>query len=402
MRLFSRAVSLTVQGKSFDEYFTNVFCPRILHELKRAARVDIVWDQYRTMTIKRATREKRGTGTRQRISGRAKVPGNWHHFLLNDDNKKELFSFLSTKLMQVQFQEEKCVYITSGDQVLTAGNGPPMGPCNHEEADTRVLVHLLHALQYSSIALVHTGDTDVVIILLSNFHHIITVQPAAEIWISLRAGKTTKMIYLNNIASSLGVTACKAMALFHAFTGSDSTSSFKFKGKRYCFKTKDKVPSLMEEFATVSSTPFIISPKLRKVAMQFVVRLYSNESITHDINVDLVRMRVFCHKTRDVERIPPTSDALDQHLKRSVFQASIWTTAHEPLATVENPKNHGWMEKDSKLAPIWTTLSLAKDVFDLNVKCTCIKTCSSCKCKKANLKCTRLCKCKCAIYMTQN
>uniref|UniRef100_UPI00358F24FE uncharacterized protein n=1 Tax=Myxine glutinosa TaxID=7769 RepID=UPI00358F24FE len=77
----------TVQGKTFDEYFTKVFCPRIQHELKRAARVDIVWDQYRT-SIKATTREKRGTGTRQRVSGSAKVPGNWQNFLANAENKK--------------------------------------------------------------------------------------------------------------------------------------------------------------------------------------------------------------------------------------------------------------------------------------------------------------------------
>ncbi len=69
-----------------------------------------------------------------------------------------------------------------------------------------------------------------------------------------------------------------------------------------------------------------------------------------------------------MERIPPTSDALDQHLKRSVFQASIWTTAHEPLALVPSPSNHGWMEKDGQLVPIWTTLPLARDAFDLDVK----------------------------------
>lgn len=385
----------SVQGKSFDEYFTKVFCPRIQHDLKRAARVDIVWDEYRTKTIKQSTRDKRGKGTRQRVSGAAKVPTNWQNFLGDAENKKELFAFLSTKIMEVQFHDDKCVYITSGDQVLVTGDGPPMGQCNHEEADTRVLVHLLHALQCSSLGMVHTGDTDVIVILLSNFHHIMAVNPAAEIWISFKTGKTTKMISLNTIASSLGVTTCKAMALFHAFTGSDSTSSFKFKGKRYCFKTKDKVLSLMEEFAMVASIPFEISSNLREVVKKFVCRLYSNESITDDINVDLVRMRVFCHKTRDVERIPPTSDALELHLQRSVFQASIWTTAHEPLAPLRNPTDHGWMEKGDKLVPVWMTLPLAKDVFDLDVKCTCTKSCSSCKCKKANLNCTRLCKCTC-------
>jgi len=41
---------------------------------------------------------------------------------------------------------------------------------------------------------------------------------------------TTKMICLNTIATNLGTTTCKAMALFYVFTGSDSTgTSFMFK-----------------------------------------------------------------------------------------------------------------------------------------------------------------------------
>ncbi len=73
-----------VQGNA--EYFTKVFCPRIQHELKRAARVDIVWDQYRSMSIKAAAREKQGKDTRQRVSDSAKVPGNWQNFLSNAEN----------------------------------------------------------------------------------------------------------------------------------------------------------------------------------------------------------------------------------------------------------------------------------------------------------------------------
>ncbi len=101
------------------------------------------------------------------------------------------------------------------------------------------------------------------------------------------------MISLNNITSSLGVTTCKALALFHAFTGSDSTSAFKYKGKRYCFKRKNEVLSLLSEFATIASIPFLTSPELREVVRDFVCKMYSNKPITDDTNVDLVRMRVF-------------------------------------------------------------------------------------------------------------
>lgn len=176
-----------VQGKTFDSYFDKVFCPRIRHDLNQSTRVDIVWDQYRALTIKRDTLEKRGTGSRQRISGTAKIPGNWQNFLANVDNKKEPFSFLSKKIT-----DDKNVYITAGDQVHHVGDSPPMDQCNHEEADTRVLVHLLHALQSSLLGMVYTGDTDVVVILMSNFHHMKSLNPAAEIWISFKAEKQSK------------------------------------------------------------------------------------------------------------------------------------------------------------------------------------------------------------------
>ena len=201
----------TVQCMNFDSYFDKVFCPRVHHDLRRSTILDLVWDQYHALTIKGATREKRGTGTRQRVSGTARIPGNWQKFLANVDNKKELFSFLSKKITEGQFPDDKDVYITAGDQVHHVGNSPPMDQCNHEEADTRVLVYLLHALQTSSLGMVHTGDTDVVVILLSNFHHTKALNPAADIWISFKAGRRTRMISLNTIATNLGTTTCKAI-----------------------------------------------------------------------------------------------------------------------------------------------------------------------------------------------
>ena len=53
--------------------------------------------------------------------------------------------------------------------------------------------------------MVYSGDTNVVVILLNNFHHILNANPNAEIWICLKAGKTKKMILLNDIAANLSM-----------------------------------------------------------------------------------------------------------------------------------------------------------------------------------------------------
>ena len=124
---------------------------------------------------------------------------------------------------------------------------------------------------------------------------------------------------------------------------------------------------------------------MEEFATNLFCRLYSNES-NKDNDVDLVCLRVFSQKTRDVERIPPPSDALYQRLNRGDFQASIWTTAQRSTMPVNSPTNHGWKEEDGKLLPIWISLPLTKDLFQLDVKCTYTSTCSRCKCVRAKLK----------------
>ena len=56
------------------------------------------------------------------------------------------------------------IYITENDSVKLVGDGIPMDPCNHGEADTRIVVHILHVHRTKPLALVQTGDTDVIIL----------------------------------------------------------------------------------------------------------------------------------------------------------------------------------------------------------------------------------------------
>ena len=77
-----------------------------------------------------------------------------------------------------------------------------------------------------------------------------------------------------------------------------------------------EVTPLMKEIANTVDTLIQILPRLKEVATNFVCRLHPIES-NEDTNVDLVQMRMFSQKTRDVERV--MINALNQYLKRSVF-----------------------------------------------------------------------------------
>lgn len=65
-------------------------------------------------------------------------------FLRDPTNKKELFAFLTCKVTAFTFPPNKAVYITSGESVVSVGslNNPAMLESNHEEANTRVIVHI--------------------------------------------------------------------------------------------------------------------------------------------------------------------------------------------------------------------------------------------------------------------
>ena len=57
--------------------------------------------------------------------------------------------------------------------------------CNHEEADTRIVVHVLHALEQGmKSVLVRTVDTDVIVILVGVYAKLATIQPLAVIWVA--------------------------------------------------------------------------------------------------------------------------------------------------------------------------------------------------------------------------
>ena len=175
---------------TFDEYASMVFVPHIAKQLQKSTRVDLVWDTDIDNSVKSSTRQKRGKGIRRKVAGKHKVPGYWREFLQDEINKKELFDFLSQKIASAEYPDGKEVFVTSGMGVLTKGTSRQMIPCDHEEADTRLMVHVIDSLNAGcSKCLVRTVDTDVVVILVGKFHHLLTLNLSAKIWAAFGTGK---------------------------------------------------------------------------------------------------------------------------------------------------------------------------------------------------------------------
>ena len=121
-------------------------------------------------------------------------------FLQDTTNKEELFSLLTEKVKDFQFPENKDVNITSGENVFSSSKSSDMQRCDHEETDTRIAVHVLHALNkgYNQV-LIRTLDTDVVVVMIGLFNELLSLHPSANGWISLGMGKRFELISVSAI-----------------------------------------------------------------------------------------------------------------------------------------------------------------------------------------------------------
>ena len=130
-----------------------------------------------------------------------------------------------------------------------------MPHCFQEEADTRMLFHMKHMIEngLKTISL-KTVDSDVVVILVGLFYKI--ADQVDDIWVEYGAGKHLQYISIRTMQNQLGVLKAKAILFFHAFTGSDTTSAFRNKGKKTAWNTWKAFEEVTETFANLSVEPF--------------------------------------------------------------------------------------------------------------------------------------------------
>ena len=110
-----------------------------------------------------------------------------------------------------------------------------------------------------------------------------------------------------------------------------------------------------------------------------------------------LRYKLFARKGLQNEALPPTKDALIQHLKRAEHQTKIWLSSLEPNPSIKDPDGHGWTKGDDGiLRPVLMIKDLMRRAFAEMVKCGCkASQCTRrCSCKASELACTVACPCR--------
>ncbi len=110
----------------------------------------------------------------------------------------------------------------SGDEVLSIGSDHQMPTSDHEESDTRIILHVNDSLERGLRSImIRTVDTDVVVILISQFHSVIDRFPEAKLWVAFGTGKHLRYYSINAICAHLGRE--QSRCLFHFTHSQDVT-----------------------------------------------------------------------------------------------------------------------------------------------------------------------------------
>ncbi|KAL8561604.1 hypothetical protein ACOMHN_024839 [Nucella lapillus] len=386
-------------ANTFSEYVSLHIVPYLEAQITSSTqRIDAIWDNYpEENNLKALTQQRRGNGPRTRVGdGSTPIPKrDWNSgFLKNQENKKELFSFITTQISKADM-DGNLLLSTRFETVLSNKycDLTTLQPCNHSEADTRILLHLAHAAkQGHTTAFVRTVDSDVVVLTIRFFESL----GLSELWVGFGTGKNYRDIPVHTIYSDLGPSKSLALPLFHSLTGCDTTSQFLGCGKKTAWAEWTSIPDLTDTLVALTHDPDLFS--LESVHMQrlerFVIVMYSKGCSAADVNT--ARYQLFSTGCKLLEKLPPTQAALFQHVKRALLQASFyWGKATSIQQEIPDFSEWGWHKDGTNTwQPLWTTLSDASLACAILLQCGCLKACTGrCKCNRAGVRCTVLCKC---------
>lgn len=302
-----------------------IFVIKILREGRKhkAKRIHLVFDTYNTNSLKNAERKRRGDFTVDfKVSGARKVP-KFKEFIKSSSNKQSLLNYLTNYFLEKGpslLDNEEEIIIAGGFKntescFLITKNGKPQNlerlNSNQEEADTRIILHVLNDLPTYNAILVKSVDTDILILLIY-YYCIIPEMNGHNVFMQLGHSKNTHFVNVSEIVANIGQKVCIKLLAAHCLTGCDTTNALYKIGKKTAFDVLYKHVDNLEDLERL---PELSEENAVNVSQQYILLLYKN-NMPEIRNLNELRYRLTQSTNRSASELPPTDDAFKQHLKR--------------------------------------------------------------------------------------
>ena len=185
--------------KTFNDLSKQIYS-RILKASEGYKRCDIVTDRYFPESLKGNIRNIRGLGTAMTFSGEMRLPRDFMDFLGNSENKTHLSEFLVKRFVQ-EHDGTQTFVATYKDSIISNNESllldEDITNCMTEEADQRLVRHAYNCIRNGILSIVvSTNDTDVVMLLIANFPHMININSRVCLYCSFGPPDNKRIYYI--------------------------------------------------------------------------------------------------------------------------------------------------------------------------------------------------------------
>ena len=353
--------------------------------------VILVFDTYRTESLKQKTRQKR-QHDKDPIHYKIADDTNINHipmarFLSHEKTKADLTDYLAKAVLRMNANSPR-LFITSSSGCTKSNHDIQFEENNHEEADTLMICLAAAASQRCPEArlVFFSPDTDVLVLAIANYEKL--CQNTAICMVS-------GTLEIAPIRNALGRDRSAALPVFHAFTGTDNVGRFSRIGKTKWFQQYMMIESDIISALIALTEQGDLTQEVKDSLANFVCMLYCPKGIYIRSIPDL-RLHLFSRHLAESSKLPPTPGALEEHIERVRVQSRVWCQATVIWQSPFDPLEHGYYKNShGDILPITTKVPPAPQAIVELVRCLCKGHCTSqkCSCKKHDLACTELCLC---------
>ena len=170
-----------------------------------------------------------------------------------------------------------------------------------------MFVHAKHSATAGAKTIaMKVNDTDILVIAIAMFP-LLQQDGVDELWLDFGKAATRKVIPVHDVVAVLGKEICSGLLFFHAFSGCDTVSAFRNKGKKSLYNTWRNIDTEVGSvFTKLSNCPDHVEDIDIEAIEKFVVSTYNKHSQTSKVNE--ARLDLFAHKNRPYHTIPPTEE----------------------------------------------------------------------------------------------
>ncbi|GBM65011.1 hypothetical protein AVEN_68937-1 [Araneus ventricosus] len=321
-------------------------------------RVDFVTDSYPDISIKQGERSRRsavGVQLFKITSENQPIPKQWKKFLALSVNKEAIITFLHQiwTSLPAELYKNIIFFITHQTKCYSINNDAgnlnicdiTYLHCDHEEADSRML---LHASKTYKNVIIKSCDADILVIALS-----LGIKTDSNLYILNDSQHNRNLISIADIYENLDKSVCEAMI----------------------------------------GESWIVNTDLKLTSEKFVCDLYGYKGCS---SINLCRYNWLRLGILSDTNLPPNQDSLQKHILRANYQAGINRRSLSNFINAPCPSQHGWKISEGILEVDWISEDPVPPALIGNVHCKCKNNrCStgSCSCHSSKLHCSELCLC---------